>query len=149
MQKQRSVPWVVVLLGFWLGRCSALPAGPETREERSAALTDTRAEVRGDGLYWWYVRFRMAWPEGEDAPWHPDLGLADRVRGPVLEEKAGALTLWRPHRRAARDGAGRPAVQFHLPCEPRHRSTHRLRGRTRASPWIFYKIARIPAPRSP
>ena len=108
MGKPRSVPWVVVLLlGFWLGGCAVLPAGPEPLETRPATLPETRAEVPGDGLYWWYVRFRMAWPEGEEAPWHPDLWLADRVLGPVLDEEADALTLWRFHRRAARDGAGR------------------------------------------
>ena len=57
MGKQRSVQWLVVLLlGFWLGGCSEPPAVPEPLEERPAALPETRAEVPGDGLYWWYVR---------------------------------------------------------------------------------------------
>ena len=58
MGKQRSVPWLLVLLlGFWLSGCSVLPAGPETLETHPTASPDTRAEVPGDGLYWWYVRF--------------------------------------------------------------------------------------------
>ncbi len=58
-------------------------------------------------LYWWYSRFRLAWPEGEPAPWHPDLLLADRVLGPILEAEGEQIPLWRFHRRAARDAAGR------------------------------------------
>lgn len=130
MGKQRSLPWLVVLLlGLWLGGCSVLPAGPETLEARPDALTENRAEVPGDGLYWWYVRFRMAWPEGEDAPWHPDLWLADRVLGPVLDEEADALTLWRFHRRAARDGAGR---QFSFIFRARPETAARVNERIRA-----------------
>ena len=108
MGKQRSVAGLVsLLLGFWLGGCSVLPAGPEALAERAAALQETRADAPDNGLYWWYVRFRMAWPEGEDAPWHPDVWLADRVLRQVLDEEADAIALWRFHRRAARDGAGR------------------------------------------
>jgi len=108
MGEPRSVPWLVMLLlAFWVGGCSVLPAGPEAPAERPDALAETRAAVPSDGLYWWYVRFRVAWPEGEDAPWHPDVWLADRVLGPLLDEEADAIALWRFHRRAARDGAGR------------------------------------------
>ena len=30
---------------------------------------------------WWYVRFRLNWPEGKEPLWSPDLLLADRVVG--------------------------------------------------------------------
>jgi len=44
MRKQRSVPWLVVLLlGLWLGGCTVLPAGRELPEERSATLPETQA----------------------------------------------------------------------------------------------------------
>ena len=56
---------------------------------------------------WWYVRFRLRWPEGDEPLWYPDLLLADRVIGPVLEAERGSIGLWRFHRRAARDEAGR------------------------------------------
>lgn len=64
------------------------------------AATDAQAS-------WWYVRFRLRWPEGEDPLWYPDLLLADLVLGPVLEAEHDAISLWRFHRRAARDEAGR------------------------------------------
>jgi hypothetical protein len=56
--------------------------------------------------YWWYVRFRQPWPEGEPAAWHKDVLLADRIVAPVLAEHRESISLWRIHRRAARDGAG-------------------------------------------
>lgn len=59
-----------------------------------------------EDAYWWYVRFRQPWPEGEPAAWHKDLLLADRIVAPVLAEHRESITLWRIHRRAARDGAG-------------------------------------------
>ena len=92
----------------WLGGCAALPqpavgaAPPDT-----VAVTDEPALAPEDALYWWYVRFRMQWPEGEEAPWYPDLWLAKQVLDPVLGDEAEAIALWRFHRRAVRDGAGR------------------------------------------
>ncbi len=56
--------------------------------------------------YWWYVRFRQPWPEGEPAAWHKDVLLANRIVAPVLAEQRASISLWRIHRRAARDGAG-------------------------------------------
>ncbi len=56
--------------------------------------------------YWWYLRFRMEWPEGEPPAWHTDLMLADLVVRPVLERRQADIALWRFHRRAARDAAG-------------------------------------------
>ena len=56
--------------------------------------------------YWWYVRFRQPWPEGKTPAWHKDVLLADRIVAPVLAEQRDVISLWRIHRRAARDGAG-------------------------------------------
>ena len=58
------------------------------------------------GNYWWYLRFRMEWLEGNPPAWHTDLLLADLVVRPVLELRRADITLWRVHRRAARDAAG-------------------------------------------
>jgi hypothetical protein len=105
--------WGLALLAIlWLGGCALAPAQPDT--PRPAVAEPTVADpavadaaVAPDALYWWYVRFRMHWPEGEEASWYPDVWLADRLLGPVLEAEAGSIDLWRFHRRAARDGAGR------------------------------------------
>lgn len=66
------------------------------------------ATTLADGVEsWWYLRFRLTWPESEEPLWWPDLLLADRVIGPVLDAERNTISLWRFHRRAARDGAGR------------------------------------------
>ena len=55
---------------------------------------------------WWYVRFKMAWPEGSEPAWYMDPLLADRVISPVLQQYSQNIVLWRFHRRAVRDHAG-------------------------------------------
>jgi hypothetical protein len=76
---------------------------------RPLAVTEETGVMPAGGaaLGWWYVRFRLNWPEGEEPVWYPDLLLADRVVGPVLDARRAEIPLWRFHRRAARDGAGR------------------------------------------
>lgn len=89
----------LVLVLVLLGGCAAQPA---------AVTTGVSAPPAGGGeMSWWYVRFRLNWPEGEEPLWYPDLLLADRVVGPVLDARRAEIPLWRFHRRAARDGAGR------------------------------------------
>jgi len=55
---------------------------------------------------WWFVRFRVNWPEGAEPAWHIDLLTAHRIIKPLLEEHSRDIYLWRFHRRAARDAAG-------------------------------------------
>jgi hypothetical protein len=65
-----------------------------------------RPAAQSADAFWWYLRFRMDWPEGKPPAWHMDLLLADQVVRPVLERRRADLSLWRFHRRAARDAAG-------------------------------------------
>ena len=53
------------------------------------------------------VRFRLNWPEDETPDWTLDTLLADLVCAPALADFSQYIQLWRFHRRAARDGAGR------------------------------------------
>ena len=55
---------------------------------------------------WWYVRYRMKWPEDQEPSWHIDLFLAHRLIAPVIYRFSSEITLWRFHRRAARDDEG-------------------------------------------
>lgn len=59
------------------------------------------------GNSWWRARFRMNWPPDTDPVWHLDLYLAHQVIMPLLDDYKGDIVLWRFHRRAKRDGAGR------------------------------------------
>ncbi|ESQ16754.1 MAG: hypothetical protein N838_05280 [Thiohalocapsa sp. PB-PSB1] len=55
---------------------------------------------------WWYLRFRLDWPEGAQPAWHRDVLIADQVIRPILADNREAISLWRFHRRAVRDAAG-------------------------------------------
>lgn len=59
------------------------------------------------GNGWWAARFRMQWPPETQPIWYMDLYLAHQVILPRLEQNRQAISLWRFHRRAARDGGGR------------------------------------------
>jgi len=65
----------------------------------------TRELPSGNG--WWFARFRMHWPPDTKPIWYMDLYLAHQVILPKLEQHKPDISLWRFHRRAARDGAGR------------------------------------------
>ncbi len=86
----------LLLVGCAIQPVVVTEPAPEPKSPALAAAED----------YWWYVRFRQPWPEGEPAAWHKDVLLADRIVAPVLAEQRESITLWRVHRRAARDGAG-------------------------------------------
>lgn len=59
-----------------------------------------------DGSRWRQIGFKFEWPEKAAPAWHLDLLVAHRVVAPVLEHQRKAISLWRFHRRAARDAAG-------------------------------------------
>ena len=92
------------------------------------------APISGETVGWWYVRFRLTWPEGEEPLWSPDLLLADRVIGPVLDAEGEAIRLWRFHRRAARDDAGR---QFSFIFRASPATARRVNARIAADPLLI------------
>lgn len=93
---------LLTLLLFSLTGCAAQPLQPTATIGAQDSGTFAPRHP-----YWWYVRFRLRWPKGEEPPWYPDLFIADRVIGPILNAEGGRIALWRFHRRAARDDAGR------------------------------------------
>jgi len=64
------------------------------------------------GNGWWSVQFRMNWQIDTDPVWHLDLYLAHQVIMPLLKENKAEIHLWRFHRRAKRDQAGRQFTFF-------------------------------------
>ena len=89
-----------------LGMIVLLVSASGCASVRLPVETPVRPAQLSAGGYWWYLRFRVEWPEGKPPAWHTDLMLADRVVRPVLERRQADIALWRFHRRAARDGAG-------------------------------------------
>jgi hypothetical protein len=103
--RRQRVVWGMLLVPFLvigLAGCAAQPVQPATTIGVQESGTFTTRHP-----YWWYVRFRLRWPKGQEPLWYPDLFIADRVIGPVVETEQGRIALWRFHRRAARDAAGR------------------------------------------
>ena len=95
--------WITIgfLLLVFLAGCTSL--GQVQKHE----VKPVAPEEFPSGSGWWRVRFRMNWPPDTDPVWHMDLYLAHQVIMPLLEKNKKDIYLWRFHRRANRDGAGR------------------------------------------
>ncbi|HPE70715.1 MAG TPA: hypothetical protein PK018_00875 [Candidatus Competibacter sp.] len=117
---------MVLTVGVLSG-CAAPPAAMSERVETTTAPAN-------EAESWWYLRFRLTWPEGEEPLWWPDLLLADRVIGPVLDAERNTILLWRFHRRAARDGAGR---QFSFIFRATPLTAARVNARIAADPLVI------------
>ncbi|AFL72214.1 hypothetical protein [Thiocystis violascens] len=111
----------------------ATTTSPALEARKPAPGTEVAPPPEGGQIYWWYSRFRLAWPDGEPAPWHPDLLLADLVIRPILETERDRIPLWRFHRRAARDAAGR---QFSFIYRATPAMARRIQARIDADPQV-------------
>ncbi|MCB1702067.1 MAG: hypothetical protein KDI14_14660 [Halioglobus sp.] len=81
---------------------------PTMQVETSARLQPKAAviDAEQDDRYWWQMRFRLIWPEGEQPDFGQHLLISEQLLLPVIIEYQDKLPLWRFHRRAGRDGAG-------------------------------------------
>jgi hypothetical protein len=118
----------VILCLLALAGCATAPPRPPAPAAPAAVPATVPA---GAPEVWWYVRFRLTWPDGTAPLWWPDLRIADRVIGPVLEAEGEQIRLWRIHRRAARDPAGR---QFSFIFRATPATARRINRRLAASP---------------
>ncbi len=125
----------LLLLAALLLQLAGCATPPRTTPETPKPVAETEAaHPREDqALYWWFSRFRLDWPEDQPAPWHPDLLLADRVIRPILEDERDRIPLWRFHRRAARDDAGR---QFSFIYRTTPATARRIQARLDADPQV-------------
>jgi hypothetical protein len=73
----------------------------------SPQIQPLKARELPSGYGWWVTRFRMSWPPDTPPIWYLDLYLAHQVILPKLEKYKAHIALWRFHRRAVRDSAGR------------------------------------------
>jgi len=95
--------WVIMGLSVFviLTGCTSLSL------VKNPAVKPVVSEELPSGNGWWQVWFRMNWPPETEPVWHLDLYLAHQVIMPVLEKHKNDIHLWRFHRRAKRDRAGR------------------------------------------
>lgn len=77
-----------------------------TLQQDAPAPAPARLAVEESGKAWWRVYFRLAWDQAQEPEWHIDALLADQVMAPVIAHAEPRLSLWRFHRRAARDEHG-------------------------------------------
>lgn len=137
MTHSRGFYWVARLLIIWWRWIGALVllvgmlGGCATPPEAMTVV----AGPAGKAESWWYVRFRLTWPEGEEPLWWPDLLLADQVVRPVLDAERATISLWRFHRRAARDEAGR---QFSFIFRATPATAARINARIAADPLLAH-----------
>lgn len=86
------------------------PAKPPYCETMELEVEDSR-----NG--WWRARFSVKWPQNTEPSWHTDLFMAHKIVSPVLYRYKDKITLWRFHRRAARDPYGHQ-FSFIFYCPP-------------------------------
>lgn len=67
-----------------------------------------RQEIDGllESKAWWYVRFRMEWPEQSEPQWYLGALLGGEVIAPLVDQYQQHIDVWRIHRRAVRDESG-------------------------------------------
>ena len=95
--------WLSVLCFFLVVMIGCATHGQvQTREIKPSGI-----EALPSGNGWWYARFHINWPPNTDPIWYMDLYLAHQVIFPLLQAHQNDIHLWRFHRRAARDAAGR------------------------------------------
>lgn len=100
MNLARLAAWIWIAL--YAAGCAQQPLQPD-----SGLMSPGYADVSAHAGHAWYrACFAMPFDESGAPRWAMDLLLADRVAGPAIARHAGAIPLWRFHRRAARDGAG-------------------------------------------
>lgn len=96
----KRLPCTLLLLAIVAG-CSSL-GQVQTRQ-----VKPLKPRVLPAGYGWWHASFRLHWPPDTKPTWYMDLYLAHQVILPQLKQYENEIYLWRFHRRAGRDDAGR------------------------------------------
>ncbi len=97
----RSLLVIGLILAAFASGCANLG------QVQTQAVKPVLTEELPAGSGWWRVRVRMNWPLETDPIWYMDLYLAHQVFRPILDKYRADIYLWRFHRRAKRDSAGR------------------------------------------
>lgn len=98
------------LMRLWLPICCVglIACAPALEVHPGPRLSQEAAPLQAEqaGRYWWQLRFKLAWPEGEKPDFSRHLLIAEQLLLPVIEGHQRQLPLWRFHRRAARSPSG-------------------------------------------
>jgi len=93
----------LVALAVLVAACSpVLQVEPAPAYEPEPASIPTSENDR----HWWQLRFKLAWPGGEEPDFSLHPLIAEQLLLPVIVDYQTAIPLWRFHRRAGRSPAG-------------------------------------------
>ena len=82
--------------------CSTLPTNPPQN-----TITKPANKLATTQKAWWAARFGIKWDKKNKEPdWYMGAFIANEIVAPSLEQFKQEISLWRFHRRAARDDAG-------------------------------------------
>jgi hypothetical protein len=106
-RRQRSVTvlnklYIVAILVVWLWGCSSLSPVVESKDVQDEIPPGLLPEGQG----WWYARFHVNWPEGEEIRWYMGSLIGGEVIAQIFDEYYQDVYIWRVHRRAVRDDYG-------------------------------------------
>ena len=92
----------VIALGLWgCASHSPVPEGSDTREQ-----DQTQSGTLPVGEGWWYARFYIDRPAGEEISWYMGTLIGAEVIAPIFDEYYQDVYVWRIHRRAGSDSYG-------------------------------------------
>ena len=128
----RSLLILGLILATVAGGCAKM--GRVQKYEVKPVVTEELPSGNG----WWRVRIRMNWPLETDPVWHMDLYLAHQVFRPLLDQHGTDIYLWRFHRRAKRDSAGR---QFSFIFYSSPRTAQQLFESLQSNPILTHNIS--------
>lgn len=104
---------LALCLGVFLVGCASVP-----RAYPPAALPAANEPA----MAWHSCRAKLSWETDQPAPWDADGLLAVALFAPLIESLGPHLEIWRFHRRAGRDGAGRRFSFIYRASELGHNS---------------------------
>jgi hypothetical protein len=95
---------VTVILVFGLWSCASLSPDTKSNDVRDQDQKPLGGLPEGEG--WWYARFHVDWPEGEEIRWYMGTLIGGEVIAPIFDDYYEDVYIWRVHRRATRDDYG-------------------------------------------
>ncbi len=123
----RKISYRLVLFAIIFSMLTIVGCATTVKRKAMETIEPPPAEI-ASSAGWWSARFRIYWPQEEEALWHNDLLIAHKVVSPVLEHNKDNIPLWRFHRRAARDEAGHQfSLIFYASADTAYQVFNRLR----------------------
>ena len=95
---------ITVFMTLVLSACASF--APVVEDSGTAEQLEAEPGTLPEGEGWWYARFHIDWPEGEEARWYMGTLIGGEVIAPVFDDYYQDVYIWRVHRRASRDGHG-------------------------------------------